>query len=99
VVFSGSAFSWPHSPDLRQRLLAAVERTTVPVFFINAANDYSIAPGEALAAEMKRLGKSHRLKIYPAVGRTAREGHGFVYSSVSTWEPDVFTFLDQRLLP
>ncbi len=94
VVFSGSARSWPRSPPLRERLLGAVDRTVVPVFFIFAANDYSVVPGKALATEMARLGKPHRLKIYPPVGKTAQEGHGFVHLRVATWEPDVFAFLD-----
>jgi carboxymethylenebutenolidase len=96
VVFSGSARSWRPSPELRARLLAAV-RHTAPVFFIQAANDYSTTPGEALAAEMKRLGRPHRLRIYPAVGRTTREGHNFLYRTVATWRADVFAFLDQRV--
>ena len=79
------------------RLLTAVGRTKVPTFLIHAANDYSVAPGQALAAEMQRLGKPHRMKIYPAFGHTLDEGHGFVYLAVSTWEPDVFAFLDQRM--
>ena len=93
VVFSGSARTWPRSPALRARLLDAVARTVTPVFFLFAANDYSVAPGEALAAEMARLGKPYRLRIYPPVGQTAPEGHGFVHSCVTTWEPDVFSFL------
>jgi hypothetical protein len=32
--------SWDASPSLRARLLAAVAATTVPIFFIHAANDY-----------------------------------------------------------
>jgi dipeptidyl aminopeptidase/acylaminoacyl peptidase len=78
---------------LRTRLLAAVDRTIAPVLFIHAANDYSISPGEALANEMQRLGKTHRLKVYPAVGRDSRDGHNLVYRSVRTWERDVFSFL------
>ena len=97
VSFSGSAYSWALSPELRARLLAAVDRTTAPVLFIHAANDYSIAPGEGLAAEMQRVGRPHRLEIYPAVGRTAKEGHNFVFRAVATWEPDVFAFLDRHL--
>jgi dipeptidyl aminopeptidase/acylaminoacyl peptidase len=69
------------------------------VLLLHAANDYSIAPGEALAAEMRRLKKPHDLKIYPAVGRNAREGHNFLYQSVERWESDVFAFLDQHLHP
>ncbi len=99
VVFGAAAPSWERSPQLRARLLAAVGRTTAPVFFIYAANDYSVAPAEALSAEMARLGKLHRVKIYPPVGQTADEGHDFVYRDVATWESDVFAFLDERMRP
>lgn len=67
------------------------------MLFIHAANDFSVRPGRALAAEMSRLHSPGVLKIYPAVGRSAREGHDFAYSGLSTWEPDVFAFLDERL--
>ncbi len=99
VVFAGAAGSWPRSPALRERLFGAVAGTTAPVFFIYAANDYSTAPGEALAAEMERLGKPHHLKIYPPVGRSAPEGHGFVHLRVAAWEPDVFAFLSEQMRP
>lgn len=52
IVFSAAGYSWERSPPLRARLLAAVGRTTVPVFFLQAANDYSVAPAEVLSAEM-----------------------------------------------
>ena len=97
VVFGAAGASWEQSPALRARLLAAVNQTTAPILFIHAANDYSIAPGEALAREMQRLGKPHQLKIYPSFGRTSREGHNFLYHSVRTWDRDVFAFLDAHL--
>jgi dienelactone hydrolase len=97
VVFGGAAASWGPSPPLRARLLDAAGRAPAPVMFIYAANDYSTAPGEALTAEMQRRGKPCTLKIYPASGATAREGHNLVYRSVRTWEPDVFAFLDPLL--
>jgi dienelactone hydrolase len=96
VVFGASAGSWERSPQLRDRLLAAVGRTAVPVFFIEAANDYSVAPAEALSAEMARLRKAYRLKVYPPVGQTAEAGHDLVYLRVDTWKTDVFSFLDER---
>lgn len=99
VVFGAAAASWEPSPKLRARLLVAVGGTDAPVFFIHAANDFSVAPGTALAAEMKRLGKVHRVKIYPSVGQTPSEGHDFVHRGLSTWEPDVFAFLDDRMRP
>jgi dienelactone hydrolase len=96
VDFSGSARSWSTSPELRARLLKAVARSA-PVMFIHAANDYSTAPGKALAAVMQRLRRPHRLKIYPPFGRTTHDGHNFLYESVGIWEADVFAFLDRLL--
>jgi len=97
IDFAGAANSWVGSRPLRDRLLTAVRRTTVPVFFIHAANDYSVEPGTSLAAAMERAGQPHRVKIYPAVGRTPDEGHSFVYLDVAAWEPDVFAFLDAAM--
>ena len=97
VIFGGAAASWDQSPALRERLLAAVRQMTAPAFFIHAENDYSIAPGRTLAAEMQRLGKPHTLKIYPPFGANTRDGHMFVFGSVATWESDVFAFLDAHL--
>jgi hypothetical protein len=44
---------------------------------IHASNDYSTAPGNAMAAERKRINKPQVLKIYSAVGKTPEEGHNF----------------------
>jgi len=97
VTFGASANSWTESSDLRERLLAAVDKITVPVMFLHAANDYSVTPGQAMASEMARLGKPHVLKIYPPVGQTANDGHNFLYTNVPQWEDDVFKFLDENV--
>src|SRR5262245_38142633 len=97
VVFSTAGYSWDRSPELRVRLLEAARRTVVPLFFIHAENDYSTNSGKSLDAELARLGKPHRLKIYPPVGRTADEGHDFPLNSVAAWEPDCFAFLSQYM--
>lgn len=97
VVFATAGYSWERSPELRARLLASVARLTAPVFFIHAANDYTTASGETLAARLSELGKPHRLKVYPPIGRTREDGHGFLYSGVAIWENDVFAFLDQHM--
>jgi len=76
------------------RLLAAVGKTTTPVFLLHAANDYSVAPGQALAGELARRFRPHRLKIYPPVGETANDGQNLVYTAVPLWEKDVFGLLD-----
>ena len=97
VVYGAAGESWQKSPPLRKRLTTAVGRTVVPVFFIHAANDYSVAPGQALAGEMARLRKRHRVEIYPALGQTVEAGHDFIFLAPSTWERDVFAFLNDHL--
>ena len=97
VIFSGAGYSWDRSSELRARLLTAVEHIRAPVFFIHAANDYSVAPGKALDARLQQLGKPHRLKIYPPIGSTPDDGHNFPLIGVRIWEPDVFAFLDEHM--
>jgi dienelactone hydrolase len=94
VVFGAAAQSWNSSPELRERLLDAVRRAP-PVLLLQAANDYSVTPGEALAAEMSSAHRPHRLLIYPPVGRDSRDGHNLIYGNVGMWEADVFDFLDR----
>jgi dienelactone hydrolase len=97
VLFSGAAYSWGLSPGLRERLTQAANRIRAPILFLHAANDYSTTSGEVLAGERRQLGRPGYLKIYAAVGRTAREGHNFLFLNTALWEPDVFAFLDHSL--
>ena len=48
VVFSLAGYSWDRSPELRVRLLEAARRTSVPLLFIHAENDYSTNSGKSL---------------------------------------------------
>ena len=97
VTFAAAAGSWQRSAELRQRLEAAVEKTTAPIMLIQAANDYSTAPSKDLADELRRLHKSYVLKIYPPVGQTPDDGHNFLYLGIPQWEHDVFGFLDEHV--
>jgi dienelactone hydrolase len=97
VTFSGAAKSWSSSEELRALMLATVRTIRVPVLLLQAANDYSVAPGRAIAGELARLSKAHVLKIYPSVGETASDGHNFLYTNVGLWEDDVFRFLDEHV--
>jgi dipeptidyl aminopeptidase/acylaminoacyl peptidase len=99
ITFAAAAQGWEGSPELRERLLATVRNLRLPVFLMHAANDFSTAPGEVMAEEMKRLKKPYQLKIYPPVGDTAAAGHQAVYTDVSTWEKDVFSFLGEHMRP
>ena len=97
VVFSGAGYSFDRSPELRARLLAAVDHISAPVFFIHAENDYSLSSGKVLDARREQIGKPHRLKIYPPIGHTVDDGHDFLHLGVNIWEPDVFAFLDENM--
>jgi carboxymethylenebutenolidase len=97
VVFSGAGYSFDRSPALRARLLTAIDRIAAPVFFIHAANDYSLSSGKVLDARREQIGKPHRLKIYPPIGQTVDDGHDFLHLGVNIWEPDVFAFLDENM--
>ena len=97
VAFATAANSWERSSELRKRLLTAVNKATAPIMLIHAANDYSTAPGYALAGELERLHKPHLLKVYPPVGGTSDDGHNFLYLATPRWEDDVFKFLDEHV--
>jgi len=97
VIFSGAGYSFDRSPELRTRLLTAVDHIAAPVFFIHAENDYSLSSGKVLDARREQLGKSHRLRIYPPIGHTVDDGHDFLHLGVNIWEPDVFAFLDENM--
>jgi carboxymethylenebutenolidase len=97
VTFGAAANSWDSSAEIRARLLEAVDKITVPVLLMHAANDYSVTPGKSMAAEFARFSKPCVLKIYPPVGQTESDGHNFLYTDVALWEDDVFKFLDQNL--
>ena len=97
VTFAAAADSWERSPELRERLRGAADKATVPIMLIQAANDYSTAPSQELANELERLHRAHLLKIYPAVGQTADDGHNFLYLAIPQWEHDVFGFLDEHV--
>jgi dienelactone hydrolase len=97
VTFAAAAASWQSSAELRERLRAAVGKTTAPMMLIQAANDYSTAPGYALADELQLRHKPHLLKIYPPIGKTSDDGHNFLYLGIPQWEHDVFGFLDEHV--
>jgi carboxymethylenebutenolidase len=98
VTFAAAAQSWEEvGAELQERMLSAVRNLSAPILLIHAANDYSIAPGQVMAAELARLKRPHQLKIYPAVGNTPAAGHDAVHTDIATWEGDVFRFLDEHM--
>jgi dienelactone hydrolase len=98
VDFAGAAITWERSPLIAQRLRAAVRRAEIPILFVQAENDYNIAPSRELAAEMEKAGKPYQIKIFPPFGTTPQEGHTpFCANGGDVWGPDVFQFLSRYL--
>jgi carboxymethylenebutenolidase len=97
IHFAGGAMSW-RSFSLRDRMVRAIRKATVPVLFIQAENDYDLGPSRTLAYELERLGKPHKLLIFPPYGNTHAEGHGvFCSQGVNVWGPAVSSFLDDSM--
>jgi carboxymethylenebutenolidase len=97
VDFAGAAQNWQHAPDLRARMIQAVQRSQMPIFFIQAKNDYDVTPSRDLAAAMEKSGKPHALQIFPDFGRSNQAAHEFCIHGGEIWAPQVFSFLAQAL--
>jgi len=97
VNCSGAAQTWRGSPDLRARLTAAASKATIPVFFLQAENDYDLTPNRVLSDEVRKAGKSVETKTYPAFGASAQDGHNFCWQGTNIWGPDVLKFMEANL--
>jgi dienelactone hydrolase len=97
VDFAGAAQNWQHSPELRARMTQAVQHAQMPIFFIQAKNDYDVSPSRDLAAAMEKSGKPHTLQIFPAFGKSNQDAHEFCVHGGEIWAPQVFSFLAQAL--
>jgi carboxymethylenebutenolidase len=98
ITFAAAAMTWRESSEIRNRLIAAVRRATVPVFLIQAENDYDLSPTRVLTNEMEQAGKAHRSRIFPPYGTTHSDGHGgFCVRGVEVWGDDVLAFLASNL--
>jgi dienelactone hydrolase len=97
VEFAGAAMNWERTPRLRRLMLDAAARLTQPIFFIQAANDYSDRPTIELAASLEGTGKVVQSKVYPGFGLTKDEGHLLYMQGPAFWGDDVRRFLERWL--
>jgi carboxymethylenebutenolidase len=95
LPFAPAAQSW--NPVLADRLKRAVRQARVPIFVIQAQNDYSVEPSKVLGVELEKKGSPNHAKIYPSFGTTAQDAHwrfGSRRDGIAVWAPDVNAFLD-----
>lgn len=95
VDFAGGAMSWRRAPLIQSLMVGAVQNSRVPIFFIQAQNDYDLSPTHVLSEAMKNAGKKFEVKIYPPFGTGKTDGHTFGYFGGSIWGNDVFQFLSR----
>jgi pimeloyl-ACP methyl ester carboxylesterase len=90
--------SWNSNPLLPGRLRQAVKRAKAPVFLLQAENDFSLGPSQALSKEADKQHKDFRSKVYPAFGTTNHDGHwGFCTTATEVWGSDVLGFLEEQM--
>ncbi len=96
VNCSGAAQTWDNAPDLQRRLMAAARSAAMPVFFLQARNDYNLTPNRVLSEQVRSAGKPVETKVYPPYGVGAREGHSFCVRGADVWGPDVLRFIEDH---
>jgi len=97
VDFAGAAMNWDRTPGLRAGMTAAAAKVEMPLFLIQAGNDYSVRPTLELAAALDGHASPVWSKIYPNFGCNAMEGHLLESRGASVWAEDVHRFLERYL--
>lgn len=96
VDAAGAAQSWANAPEIQSVMTRAVRQSHAPIFFFQAENDFDLSPSKALSKAMKDAGKTSEMKIYPAFGKSPKDGHAFAYMGEAIWANDVFSFLKKH---
>jgi dienelactone hydrolase len=97
IDFAGAAMNWERAPGLRAGMTAALKKVAMPIFLIQAANDYSIGPTRDLSQSTSGSGQVVWSKIYPAWGVNNNEGHLFESRGMQIYAEDLHLFLERYL--
>jgi carboxymethylenebutenolidase len=98
IDFAGAAMTWATNASLQERMKLAARNARVPVFFLQAENDFNTAPSLVLSHEMKKAGKAVRVHVFPPNGTTHEEGHAFCAGGEHPpWGPEVIAFLNETM--
>ena len=94
VSCSAASETWHGSPDLQRRLTTAARKAAIPVFLLQAQNDYDLTPNRIMSEQMRANGKRVESKVYPAHGSGAHDGHNFCRAGTDVWGPDALKFIE-----
>lgn len=95
VSFAPGAMSWG-SPEIQKRETAAVLHARIPLFLLQAKNDYNTGPSEVLGPIIRSKGGLNTARLYPAFGTTHQDGHGGFacwQEGIAIWGDAVLAFM------
>jgi carboxymethylenebutenolidase len=104
IAFSPAAMSWGDGKGkINARMEAAVRNRRIPLFLIQAKNDFNLGPTDVLGPLLGAVKLQHRVKQYSEFGTRTPDmsdeqwhgqGHGaFPAHGGAIWGPDVFAFI------
>jgi dienelactone hydrolase len=88
VNFAGAAMNWEKSAAVANWMKRISEEATIPVYLVQAANDFSTKPSVELNDLMLAKHKEVKMKIYPPQGTKPMDGHTLAYHP-SVWMADI----------
>ena len=97
IEFAGAAMNWDRNPVIAAHMVAAAKQVTMPIYFVQAANDFSIRPTGDIAQALQGSKVAYQAKIYPPFGHTPNEGHFFAGRGPLVWGPEMRHFLERHL--
>ena len=97
IEFAGAAMNWDRNPVIAAHMVAAAKQVTMPIYFVQAANDFSIRPTEDIAHALHGSSVPYQAKIYPPFGHTHYEGHLLAGRGSQIWGPEMRHFLERHL--
>ena len=97
IEFAGAAMNWDRNPVIAAYMVAAAKQVTMPIYFVQAANDFSIRPTEDIAHALHGSSVPYQAKIYPPFGHTHYEGHFLAGRGSQIWAPEMRHFLERHL--
>jgi pimeloyl-ACP methyl ester carboxylesterase len=95
VDCSGAAQVWKDSTPMQVRLKQAVANIGIPVFLLQAQNDFDLSPTQILGALFQDLNRPAMTRIYPPFGSGAigQEGHNMCFTGAEVWSADAINFI------
>jgi dienelactone hydrolase len=97
IDFAGAAMNWDKAPALRALMRQAALRLPMPLFLVQAANDYSIRPTLELAEALAGSTVIFQSHVYPDFGVNHHEGHLLESRGPVVWAEGVHRFLERYL--